>query len=82
MNGLHVQHAYWIAQQTWYYRGWGGANVFVPAQAALPNGAGDVSEGKMARLEKEVKDFTSKLETASAQVRVTFLACLSHYSIG
>ena len=62
--------------------GGGGANVFLPAQAALPNGAGDVSEGKMARLEKEVKDFTSKLETASAQVRVTFLACLSHYSIG
>ena len=42
--------------------------MFVRAQAALPNGAGDVSEEKMARLEKDAKEFTSKLEAASAQV--------------
>ncbi|CAM9745624.1 unnamed protein product, partial [Laminaria digitata] len=48
---------------------YGKAKVYYANQGALPNGAGDVSEGKMQKLEQDAKDFTSKLEAASAQAR-------------
>lgn len=37
-------------------------------QNTLPNGAGDVSDAKLARLEKEAKDLTQRLQVVSAQV--------------
>lgn len=37
-------------------------------QDALPDGAGDVSESKLQRLEQEAKDLTSRLQIVSAEV--------------
>lgn len=37
-------------------------------QDALPDGAGDVSESKLQKLEQEAKDLTSRLQIVSAEV--------------
>lgn len=42
-----------------------------PRQDALPNGAGDVSDAKLERLERDAKDLTKRLEVVAAQVTIS-----------